>query len=384
MNGFMAYLDFEGNRRAVFNDVNDMSHNGIVAPWPVEPVVCVEAGRHDLQVFYMITAPNSKDDIYGYFGDLSLKLVDEQPASAMLLDQSRDMGGIYHDRMPVIKQQSVTLLNLGTDNLQVTGSTGSEHFRAVPGASAAQSQQLPVAIEFTGEALGEYDETLTIQTTAGEFQLPCAATVQQLPYDYKPIVANGEFSFDTSDTWAFTVDADKKEAFSSSFAAVAGVDYLKDFPILHCWLSASFVVPEGYTGILAWDGKNSSEPLLNFMGITQLLDGTTIYIDNQMVGEFAGECECGSADVDEEYLSFRPGRHQVKFDYQKFDRQGTGDDRVTISNLALALDGNVGVEDLKPASSQTVYYDLMGRRVDNPQHGTYIRVSGGKAVKVVK
>lgn len=163
---------------------------------------------------------------------------------------------------------------------------------------------------------------------------------------------------------------------------MAWVDYYNEFPELHCWFEASFVVPEGCTGTLAWDGINSSEDFFRFLNIVMLRDGTTIYIDGNKVGEFAGECECGSADVDEEYLTFRPGRHSVKFDYQKAEVTPKADDRVTISNLSLTLDGGTGVESVESASSKTVYYDLQGRRVDTPSHGIYVRVRDGKADKV--
>lgn len=45
--------------------------------------------------------------------------------------------------------------------------------------------------------------------------------------------------------------------------------------------------------------------------------------------------------------------------------------------------GEVGIESVEGAADgQPVWYDLMGRRVAQPQHGVFIRVNGGKATKV--
>lgn len=377
-NGFMGVLDDEFP--AFYNDMYD--HSGVTGAWPGYAIAGVAAGDHVLDLEYMLQVDwyaQGYAEQYGYFYDLSLETRPQKANDAMLIDDTAAFGSHYRDRYAAQATASVNVLNLGTEPLQVTGSTGSDNFKVILDANAAvQFTKLPVSIEFTGEAVGDYDETMTIQTTAGDFDVRCTATVQQLPYDYTPIVAEGEFSFDTSDPWPFAVDAAKHEVYSTSYQLESVVGKGTQYS----WLEARFIVPEGCTGSLSWDGFNSSNNFFTFMNQTVLTDGTTIFIDGENAGEFAGESECGSADVDEAYLTFVPGYHSVKFQYQRKDTTPGGDNRVTISNLALKLEGEVGIENLNASKSAAEYYDLMGRRVAQPQHGTYIRVTDGKAVKV--
>lgn len=55
-----------------------------------------------------------------------------------------------------------------------------------------------------------------------------------------------------------------------------------------------------------------------------------------------------------------------------------------VYNAAFATDHTVGVSSLGADAqmSEAVYYDLTGRRVANPGRGIYVKVQGGKAVKV--
>lgn len=53
-------------------------------------------------------------------------------------------------------------------------------------------------------------------------------------------------------------------------------------------------------------------------------------------------------------------------------------------NLTYTVETPTGIGQLEGDGAAAEYYDLMGRRVAQPQSGVYVRVAGGKAVKVVK
>ena len=58
---------------------------------------------------------------------------------------------------------------------------------------------------------------------------------------------------------------------------------------------------------------------------------------------------------------------------------GTHSDTVTYN-----LDITTGVNEIEADAADTLYFDLNGFRVVNPEKGTYIRITKGKAEKVVK
>lgn len=55
-----------------------------------------------------------------------------------------------------------------------------------------------------------------------------------------------------------------------------------------------------------------------------------------------------------------------------------------ITDLKLTVADTTGVESVETENGEAVYYDLQGRKVNNPTKGIYIQVCNGKTVKVVK
>lgn len=166
------------------------------------------------------------------------------------------------------------------------------------------------------------------------------------------------------------------------------------------WAQANYYSGGSYTGVLAQ--------------LTQLPDPIKDFTFNFVaigVGDATGVAGSLPASVkqDQSYTH----NHQIATEsirgILEFDQEVNGEevkasyelienkDNLYVVALLLAPDGHimnacqakaggesVGVDQVVIAPSHTPagYYDLMGRRVQNPQHGIYIRVQDGKASKV--
>ena len=56
---------------------------------------------------------------------------------------------------------------------------------------------------------------------------------------------------------------------------------------------------------------------------------------------------------------------------------------VTTNEMKVSLDPKSGVESINVAVDAAVYFNLQGMKVENPENGIFVKVSNGKAVKVV-
>lgn len=69
-----------------------------------------------------------------------------------------------------------------------------------------------------------------------------------------------------------------------------------------------------------------------------------------------------------------------------------GDYKVTVNTVANTISiveqtgSSSGIEDILhyPGAAEPVYYDLQGRRVDNPSNGVYLQVSGNTVTKIMR
>ena len=188
-------------------------------------------------------------------------------------------------------------------------------------AETAQYQdELNVTLVFEATEAGEYTGNVVISTNAGDFTVECAGKAVKLETDYQPIVTEGDFSFCTDLDYPFIVEDDK--AYSST-------SYIDFNGKVISWLEAEFVVPEGKQATLSWTGLNSSEDWFNFMGQLSFNDGTRIKIDGETIGEFCGEVDASSSDIEEQAsLTLLPGRHTLRFEYEKILTTPKGNEQV--------------------------------------------------------
>lgn len=350
-NGLVITLDDE---QEIFYNV--YTYSGLVGHDDVSNTLILQPGDHTVQ---FINEMYHNFYIYGYSSepfrtwlyDFEFKLVDKTANAAILKDEAVDLGRHYVDKFAITDTVTVRLVNLGTEPLQVTGFEGTDNFDGVQdNAVAAYSEELPVNLIFTTSETGDYDGNVTVKTTAGDFVVNCKASAERIIYDYSPIVSEGEFSFDTSLDYPFYVQGD------SAYSSIA---YISD-PAPKSWLEAQFIVPEGQEGVLTWEGDNSSAEGFTFMGSTQHNDGTTITLDGKVSQDFDGEVEAGSTNFTLAERTFAPGRHKIRFLYQKKYSVPSYLDRFLVRNLGLHLQESTGIERTETGAAATRTTDIYG------------------------
>lgn len=385
-NGFRVVID---DSEIAYNNMYD--HSGYVALHDADGYVVVPEGKHVLTLEYMMMMDwynqgYQDEQSYAYVWDLNLDTYKKEANVGRLMTDSLDFGLWNVDKVVSEAYAAAELINLGSAPLKVLGSVDSESFKVLPNVgSAVYLDKLPVNIAFRGTHPGEYDETVTIKTDAGDFDVRCVAKAQEIPVNYDFLVSEGDISFGTSINYPFAVNEPEKIAYST--LTDKDKQNVEDF---NSWLSFSFEVADGDTGTISWEGYNSSEEYFSFMGDEVISSGTQVYIDGELAGEFVGECEMSSLDIDEELLTVGPGFHTVKFNYMRNSSTPEGEDRVVIKSICVKSNGS-GVETIidNEGVKTVEYYSLDGFRVVNPEKGIYLKCTvdaAGKAtvVKVVK
>lgn len=380
-NGFYLWLDDDAN---IFSDC--YAHE-TEADWPFEATAVIPEGEHFINVQYLTqmdwySMGGDEKPSYGYFYDVALTTAPTRENAAILLDEKADAGRCYSDRYAAQGSTIIDLLNSGTSELRLLGSEGSAHFTALCPDTAQFAEKLPVTIRFSALEEGDYAETLTLKTTAGDFTLPCSATVEKIPTDYNAIVAEGLFSFDTSREYPFAVDNETKCATNTNAGDHTGIGTWLS------WLEARFEVPEGEKGTLAFDAHNASDEVFTFMQQSVLVNGSEFFIDGQSVGIIGGDVDCGSLDMPEELLLFGPGQHSIRFQFQnKAVNESKLANTLTVSNLGLKLAASsIADVHLGETPVKVEYFNAAGQRLSAPCQGVNIirRTYADGTAKVVK
>ena len=232
------------------------------------------------------------------------------------------------------KYVDLKLLNTGTQPLGILSVTPSEHFSNSDIPEAVGSlEEMNMIVKFSATAPGQYDEEITIETSAGSYTIPCSALVREIP-DFQTIVASGDFTFQTDEQNPFLIENGK--AYNSTAK-------VPDREITSCSLTANFNVPEGYFGRLGWKGRIDCDEAVNGMWTDYLLIG----IKTEQQQHYT--VVCGQHDMDSSLFPYfeepdlmplmcTPGECYVSFNYLQYgDNAYGGEDRVEIYDLSLEL-----------------------------------------------
>lgn len=341
-NGLIVMLDGEWVKYELYRPNTE--------PYDLSGALALTQGRHEIVFDNYISMDWSIYDVFqrSYVWDLNYKLIDAKDDNAVLVKDTADFGETYFDKLSVEMQSEVTLLNVGKNPLKVLSISSESNFGGtVPEMTAPAGGEIKVPLTWTASSIGTDTGVVTIHTTGGDLEVNCTGLATALPYDYSPIVKEGEISFNTGVDWPFMPNEKGTYIYNStSKADINGITF--------CWLEASFEVPEGKVGHISWDAINDSEDLFVFMDTPSLISGTFFTIDGlseEMVG--GQDTPCASSDLYSDIdLTFRPGRHTVKFNYKKTwneDKYVFGDDRLKLFEIALKLtdssagEGNLGI-----------------------------------------
>lgn len=343
-------------------------------PYDMSGTCALAEGHHEIQ---FVLGCNANWYDYGlvtnaYVWNLNLDVQGAKPHDAQLVDGNCDFGTTYFDLLPVPMQASVKVLNTGTEALSILAVEGEGNFSGtVPTISVPQGGEIEVPMSWIATGVGTDAADVTISTTGGDLTVHCSGVSEALPYDYKPIVKEGEFSFNTGIEWPFLMSEGNTYAYNSTAKAqINGITY--------SWLRATFEVPEGKVYGLDWTAFNDSEDLFVMMDIPSLISGTIISIDGGEEQYIGGIGANASADAlySPEQLLFEEGVHEVLFKFKKTDDEERwifGDDCLHLSTLALTDMSSVG-EVKAVATVATEWYTADGVRLAAPVRGLNIRV----------
>lgn len=337
-----AQLTSQPNTLTIYLDGEPIKYDYYVQtsePVDMSGIIALSEGKHEVAFSQNITLDWSiYDDISeGYVWDLDFHLIESKENSAYLLEETVDFGITYYDGLSVQITKEVTLLNVGTAPLKVIEVNGNGNFSGeVPSISVPQGGEIAVPLVWTASAIGPDNGEVVITTTAGDFSVKCYGNGEALPYDYSKFVTEGNISFNTDSAWPFKISDNGKYLYNST--SKADIDGITD-----CWLEAIFEVPEGKVGMISWDAINDSEDIFYFMNTPSLISGTRFNIDGDMEMMVGGQgVNCASSDLfTPEQLTFKSGRHFVRFTYKKTSNSENyifGDDRLKLFEIALKLD----------------------------------------------
>ncbi|MDE5877865.1 MAG: choice-of-anchor J domain-containing protein [Muribaculaceae bacterium] len=337
-----AQITKQPNTLTIYLDEEPIKYDYYVqtsAPVDMSGVVALSSGHHEVAFSQNISIDWAEYDTFstGYVWNLDLQLMPTQANFAYLVNNSADFGTTYYDGLSVEMKSKVSLLNLGEEALKVTEIRGNGNFSGeIPAISVPQGGEIEVPLTWTASALGIDEGEVVIATTAGEFTVKCKGTGKELPYDYSKFVTEGKIAFNTDVAWPFKVSDNGKYLYNST--SKADID-----GITESWIEAIFEVPEGKVGMISWDALNDSEDIFYFMDIPSLVSGTRFTIDGgmeEMVGGMG--VNCASADIyTPEQLTFKTGRHIVRFTYKKTSNEERfvfGEDRLKLFEIALRLE----------------------------------------------
>lgn len=306
-------------------------------------------GEHKIRFQYngVMFYGAATDKMYVY--DLSLTHKDLVDYAASIDANTLDFGNFIYDQVAVTLTKQITLTNEGAQPLKVTGATNADYFKVtVTDTEVATLAKLPVDIVFSAECAGTFEESVVINTTAGDYTVNCKAFVREMP-DFYQLVEEGAdlITFTTNTEYPYIVE--NGIAYNST-AKVLDATYTES------WMKAEFVIPDGKMGILSWDAELSAKSCYdenyNYMGgesgnveLMMPMNGYTWmeYGSNGGLYETSMSSEAMIAKSNEwsdysVYTKFTPGNGSIKFIYkQGGDNDFMGEDRLAVKNIKLVL-----------------------------------------------
>lgn len=237
--------------------------------------------------------------------------------------------------------KNVIFQNLGAEPLKVTGAKSSDYFIVYPTDDAASTMnRLNVSVEFIGSEAGLYYETITINTTAGDYEIQCKARVRQTP-DYSKIMAADsdptiEMVWKNNEVDPFILDETTNQLVNANACELDSIENTS-------WIYVEFEIPSGKMGHLTWDASLSIAGLDEdgFNSDIAWIDMYTAHggytfggIDHDPM-----DSNCAYNDHFAAANTYTPGINSVQWRlYHKGDNQYGNDDEFRIWNVRLELE----------------------------------------------
>lgn len=318
---FYVYID--GTREKEYMDETEM-----------DETINLPSGYHKIELRYqkgadIQTNPDSygKDTAWVYDLEFSTRFVSKEcdpQLSVSDLQFGRFFKGSQYIYNPETEQQhKVELSNNGSGTLIITGTTVADPFFVkIDNTTLEQYEKCDVIIGVKTDAIGDFEDDVTLHTNGGDVKVKCKAKVDPMP-DFSPIVNEGTFVWDTTRDYPFVLDG--KTAYNSS----AGIlDTEKRFSIL----AAVFEVPEGKRGTVSFNALlDTDDTDNNDYGLVMIDDYMTLTHGQATITPI----NFGPSRT----IGLAPGMHRLSFTYgQGGDSKTYNTDRITVSDLSLKFE----------------------------------------------
>lgn len=292
-------------------------------------------GHHTVSFQYLVRYADYYYEADDYMWISDLQLVNEPMAETrpVVLTREVKFENSIINNGEAKKYATARLRNDGSAPLTLNKIDGSEHFSGdMPRVSTINTLEvMEIPLTFTATASGSYEETITLDTSAGPLAITCKALVRDMP-DFQSIVKEGNFTFTTSEAHPWLVE--NGVAYNSTSKELDPV-------LTYCTLTAEFEVPEGKLGILSFGGMVDTSP------IDDITDFLSITVSGY--GKYSTTIVPGQFDLDSDKypyydapsaqdLTVPAGKGYISFSYVQFgDSKYFGQDLAQIKDLALTL-----------------------------------------------
>ncbi|MBD5357891.1 MAG: hypothetical protein HDR88_12935 [Bacteroides sp.] len=349
------------------------SYTDSTDPYQMKGIATIGDGYHRIRFVHNVNVPLKLKDgsnSYSSVSSIEVSLIDSTGLGGFIGEEVIEFPVAYFDTATGTRESLLTLYNYGTEPIEIIGYDGTNGFMASEekywgDTTVWPNSKIELPVIWTISALGEVAGTAIVQTSAGDFSVPCHGTALPVPTDLRKIITDTNFSLDTDSEYPFIYsEADNALINSSSFSDNDGTSY--------SWIEATFMVPEGKLGLLDWIAMNDSPEPYVFMGTPYLNTGVIITLDGEKQLELGGYDKCMDAHAiyTPGDLIFKPGEHRVKFNYKKNGSFGVENGKACFWLKALNLDIVDNTEFKGYITSESVNFKGLQHTVGRVGHQT--------------
>lgn len=186
-------------------------------------------------------------------------------------------------------------------------------------------------------------------------------------------VVEGSVAFVFEEGYVSTFDSSKTYGYWMATATTMAdeMEVAKDAIFTLTSTADGYTIKDAYGRIMGWDGSHWS-----FNAYENTSDGNCFWDVTMVDGKVKIINKAKSSEGNEVYLAGKP--YNKDYEMVPTDRADQ-----TLPTLYIANGGSSVFEVENVEAGETVYYNLQGVKVANPESGLYIRVQGNKAQKVM-
>ena len=217
-------------------------------------------GQHFIRFQYESNYYSGLYENYMYLYDIEYTESIQNADSAILVTPEIALGNkMLQQGSEAVLNGTITLTNKGGNDLKVLNViSDNEEFSGNTSVDPAPSMKdLVVPVTMVATTIGDKVAHLTIQTTAGDFEVTVTASVMEMP-DYQSLVTEGSeyiTSWECNEAYPFIITDGHARNIN------AGDNSASPYP--YCNFCMNFTIPEGKLAYLSWDGHAMGRPIVD-------------------------------------------------------------------------------------------------------------------------